>query len=96
LQTIKQGTEGLAGLGSQLGIAIVGIDGRVQQGATSRHQPCTSVAKVPHDLLETINGIRDLLCSFEARIHCNSPSVVEGVSRKLLFALKVPVDTPFL
>src|SRR4029077_7136337 len=95
LQTIKQGTESLTGFGSQLGIAIVGIDGRVQQRAASGHQPCAPVAKVAHDLFETINGIRDLLCSFEARIHCNSPSVVEGVSRKLLFALKVPVDSAF-
>src|SRR5467141_915001 len=92
---IKQGTESLAGFGSQLRIAVVGIDGRVQQRAASRHQSCTSVAKVPHDLFETINGIRNLLCSFEARIHCNFPSVVEGVSRKLFFALKVPVDPAF-
>src|ERR1700692_4873183 len=95
LQTIKQGTESLAGFGSQLGIAIVGIDGRVQQRAASRHQPGAPVAKVPHDLFETINGIRDLLCSFEARIHRNFPSVVEGVSRKLFFALKVPVNPAF-
>src|SRR6202162_1589846 len=92
---MKQGTESLAGFGSQLRIAIVGIDGRVQQWATSRHQPGTSVAKVPHDLFETINGIRDLLCSFEARVHCNLPSVVEGVSRKFFFALKVPVNPAF-
>src|ERR1700675_5174313 len=95
LQTIKQGTESLAGFGSQLGIAIVGIDGRVQQRATSRHQPGAPVAKVPHDLVETINSIRDLLCSFEARVHCNLPSVVEGVSRKFFFALKVPVNPAF-
>src|ERR1700675_4502120 len=92
LQTIKQGTESLAGFGAQLRIAIVGIDGRVQQRAAARHQPAAPVAKVPHDLFETINGIRDLLCSFEARIHCNFPSVVEGVSRKLFFALKVSVN----
>src|SRR6202162_2868487 len=92
---MKQGTESLAGFGSQLRIAIVGIDGRVQQRAASRHQPGAPVAKVPHDLFETINGIRDLLCSFEARIHCNFPSVVEGVSRKLFFALKVPINPAF-
>src|SRR6266568_1805288 len=92
---MKQGTESLAGFGSQLRIAIVGVDSRVQQRAASRHQPCTSVAKVPHDLFETINAIRDLLCSFEARIHCNVPSVVEGVSRKLFLALKVPVNPTF-
>src|ERR1700730_2645153 len=95
MQTIKQGTESLAGFGSQLRIAIVGIDGRVQQRAASRHQPGAPVAKVPHDLFETINGIRDPLCSSEARIHCNFPSVVEGVSRKLFFALKVPVNPAF-
>jgi hypothetical protein len=46
-------------------------------------------------LFETIDGIRDLLCSLEARIHCNFPGVVEGVSRKLFFALKVPVYSAF-
>src|SRR5438270_4411156 len=95
LQTIKQGTESLAGFGAQLRIAIVGIDGRVQQRATSRHQPCTSVAKVPHDLFKTIDGIPDLLCSFEARVHCYFPSVFESVSRKLFFALKVSVNPSF-
>src|ERR1700722_14138221 len=95
MQTIKQGTESLAGFGSQLRIAIVGIDGRVQQRTASRHQPGAPVAKVPHDLFEAVNGIRDLLSSFEARIHCNFPSVVEGVSRKLFFALKVPVNAAF-
>jgi hypothetical protein len=38
LQPIKQGTESLAGFGSQPRIAIVGIDGRVQQRAASRNQ----------------------------------------------------------
>src|SRR5437773_3950699 len=92
LQTIQPRTEGLPGFRSQLRIAIVGIYGGVQQRAASRHQACTSVAKVPHDLFETINGIRDLLCSFEARIQCNFPCVVERVSRKLFFALKVSVN----
>jgi hypothetical protein len=39
-----------------------------------------AVAKVPHDLFETINGIPDL----EARVHRNFPSVVKSVFRKLL------------
>jgi|SRR5580692_1515913 hypothetical protein len=38
LRPIKQGTESLAGFGSQARIAIVGIDGRVQQRAASRNQ----------------------------------------------------------
>src|SRR6266853_956422 len=92
---IKVGIESLAGFGSQLKIAIVGIDCRVQQRAASWHQPGAPVAKVPHDLFETINAIRDILCSFEARIHCNFPSVVEGVSRRFFFALKVPVNPAF-
>src|SRR4029077_13627406 len=81
--------------GSQLRIAIVGIGGPVRQWADSRQPPCPPVTKVPRDLFETINGIRDLLCSFEARAHCNFPGVVEGVSRKLFFALKVPVNPAF-
>src|ERR1700722_4305259 len=95
MQTIKQGTESLAGSGSQLGIAIVGIDGRVQQRAASRHQPGAPVAKVPHDLFEPIHGIPDPLGSFEARIYGNFPGVVESLSRELFFALKVPVNPAF-
>src|SRR5271157_402609 len=95
LQAIKPRTESSPSFRSQLRITIVGVDGRVQQRAPSRHQRRASVAKVPNDLLQTVNSIWDLLCSFEARIHCDFPSVVEGVCRKRLFALKVPVDSAF-
>ena len=86
----------MAGFGSQLRIAIVGIDGGVQQRASSRHQPTASVPKVPHDLFQAVNRIRDLLCSFEARLHGDFPSVVEGIAGQLLFALKVTVDPALL
>jgi len=68
--------------------AIVGIYGGVQQRAPSRHQPTASVPKVPQNLFQAINRIRDLLCSFETRLHGDFPSVVEGIARELLFALK--------
>jgi hypothetical protein len=74
---------------------MVGIDGRVQQRTPAWHQPSTPVPKVPHDLYQAIDRIWDLLSSFEARIHCEFPGVIEGVSRELLFALKVPVDSAF-
>src|SRR5215471_12322706 len=91
LQTIKPRAEGPPGFRSQLRIAIVGIYGGVQQRAPSRHQPIPSVPEVPHDLFQAVNRIRDLLCSFEARLHRDFPSVVEGIARELLFALKVTV-----
>src|ERR1700688_3332297 len=91
--TIKPRTEGLASFRSQLWIAVVAIDGRVQQRAASRNQSGAPIPKVPHDLFEAVNRIRNLLCAFETRIHCDFPSVVEGVSRKLLLAPKMPVDS---
>ncbi len=96
LQSIKPRTEGLPGFRSQLRIAIVGIYGGVQQRAPSRHKPIASVPEVPHDLFQAVNRIRDLLCSLEARLHGDFPSVVEGIARELLFALKVTVDPAFL
>src|ERR1700693_1366084 len=93
LQTVKPGTESLASFRSQLRIAIVGIDCRVQQRAPSRHHAGAPVSKVAHNLFEAVNRIRNLLCAFEARIHCEFPSVVERVSRKLLLAPKMPVDS---
>src|SRR5262249_1936338 len=75
LQTIKPRAERLPGFRSQLRIAIVGIYGGVQQGAASRHQPSASVPEVPYDLFQAVNRVRDLLCSFEARLHGDLPSV---------------------
>jgi len=40
-------------------------------------------------LLQAVDRIRDLLCSFEARLHGDFPSVVEGIAGELLFALKM-------
>ena len=85
----------MASFRSQLGIADVAIDGRVEQRAPSRYQSGASVPEVRHDLLETINAIRNLLRAFEAPFYCDFPSVLEGVSRKLFFALKVPVNPAF-
>src|SRR5438552_10657329 len=96
LQTIQPRTEGLPGFRSQLRIAIVGIYGGVQQRAASRHQPTASVPKVPYDLFQAINRVRDLVYSFEARIHGDLPSMVEGITRELLFAVKVTVDLAFI
>jgi hypothetical protein len=97
LETIKPRTEGLPGFRSQQRrIAIVGIYGGVQQRAPSRHQPTASVPKVPHDLFQAVNRVQDLVSSFEARIHGDFPSVVEGIARELLVALKVTVDPAFL
>src|SRR5215831_6761478 len=96
LETIKPRTEGLPGFRSQPRIAIVGIYGSVQQRAPSRHQPTASVPKVPHDLFQAVNRVRDLVCSFEARLHGDFPSVVEGIARELLLALEVTVDPAFL
>src|ERR1700730_14473419 len=64
---------------------------------SSGHPPGTSPVrrsrKVPHDLLQAVNRIRDLLCSFDSRIHGDFPTVVESISSKLLLALKVSVDS---
>src|SRR5437667_10427946 len=60
LQTIQPRTEGLTGFRSQLGIAIVGIYGGVQQRPAARHQSCTSVAKAPRESLRAITGTLDL------------------------------------
>jgi hypothetical protein len=95
LERIKPPTESTPSLRSQLRIAIVGIDGRVQQRAPARYQSSTPVPKVPDNLSQAVNGIWDLLRSIEARSHCGFPSMVEGVSRKLLFTLKVPVNSTF-
>src|ERR1700689_140945 len=93
MHTIEPGTEGAASFRSQLWIAIVGIDRRVQQRAASRHQSSAAVPKITHNLFKAVNGIWDLFCAFEAHIHRDFPSVVEGVSRKLLLAPKMPVDS---
>src|SRR5260370_8184772 len=95
LETIEPRAQSPPSLRSELRIAIVGIDGRVQQRASSWHQPGAPVPKVPDDLFQAVNGIRDLLRSFEARIHCDFPSMVEGFSRKLFLASKVPVAPAF-
>jgi hypothetical protein len=96
LQATKPGTESLPSFRPQRRITIVGVNGRVQERAASWHKPSASVPKVSNDLFETIDGIRDLLCSLKARIEWNFPSVGEGVDSKLLLAVKVPVDSPFL
>src|ERR1700730_313608 len=95
LETNQPRTKGLPGFSSQPRIAIVGIDSRVQQRASSRYHTGSPVPKIPDDLLQPIHGIRNLLRPFEARIHCELPSMVEGFSRKLLLALKVPVNSAF-
>src|SRR5271155_2928381 len=95
LHTTKPRTESLASFRSQPWVAIIAIDGRVQQRAASGHQPGAPVPKVTHNSFEAVNGIWDLLCTFEARIHCNFPSVVEGFSCKLLLALKMAVNSAF-
>jgi hypothetical protein len=95
MQAIEPPTEGLPSFRSQPGIAIVGIDGRIQQRASSGHQSSTPVPKVPDHLFQAINSIRDLLCAFESRIYRDLPSVVEGFCRKLLLAVKVPIDPAF-
>ena len=55
-----------------------------------------AVSKVPYDLFQTFDRIRNFLSSFETRIHCDLPSVVEGIPCEFLFALKVTVDPAFL
>jgi hypothetical protein len=74
---------------------MVGVDRRVQQRTTSWHQPSAPVPKVPPTCIRRSTVFGDLLSSFEAPIHWAFPGVVEGVSRELLFALKVPVDSAF-
>src|ERR1700676_4985211 len=91
--TIKPRTKRLASFRSQLWIAVVAIDGRVQQRASSGNQSAAPVSKVPHDLFEAVNVIRNLLCALESSIPCDFPGVVEGVPRKLLLASKMPVDS---
>src|SRR5207302_4082808 len=53
------------------------------------------VAKVPHEQFQPIHCIRDVLHSLKSRIYRQLPGVVEGLSRKLLLAFKMPVDTAF-
>jgi hypothetical protein len=71
LETMKPRTERLPGLRSQLRMAIVGIDGRVQPWASPRHQPRAPIAKVPNNLFQAVNRIRDPPCSFESQMLCN-------------------------
>ena len=65
LHTVKPRTESLASFRSQLWIAVVTIDGRVQQREASWNQPGTPVSKVPHDLLEAVNRIS--ICSVPSK-----------------------------
>src|SRR6266478_7701131 len=78
------------GLPSSVSMAVF------SRGHPPRYQPIAPVSKVPYDLFQAINRIRNLLSSFETGIHRDLPSVVEGVARELLFALKVTVDPAFL
>src|ERR1700721_2414710 len=91
--TAKPRTQGKTSFHSQLGIAVVRIDGCVQQRAASWNQPGATVSKVPHDLFEAVNRIRNLLGAFETHIHCDFPSVLEGVYCKLLLTPKMPIDS---
>src|SRR5580698_7875374 len=93
LHTVKPRTEGLASFRSQLWIAVVTIDGRVQQRAASRNHSGSPVSEIPYDLLEAVNRIRNLLYAFKAPVHCEFPGIVEGVSREFLLALEMPVDS---
>src|SRR5438046_404379 len=78
LETTEPRTESPPSFRSQVRIAIVGIDGRVQQGASPWHQPGAPVPKVPDEQLQALNGVRDLLSSLETRIQGDLPGVVEG------------------
>jgi hypothetical protein len=68
LQATKPGTESLPSFRPQRRITIVGIDSRVQERAASWHKPSAAVPKVPHDLFQAVNRIRDLPCSLEPRM----------------------------
>src|SRR5258708_26721028 len=92
LQTVKPGTESLASFRSQLRIAIVGIDCRVQQRAPSRHHHGAPVSKVPHNLFEAVNRISNLLSSFETRILCQVPTLVECLSPTPPRSPQIPAD----
>lgn len=95
LQMIKPRSESLPGLTAQLRIAIVGIDGRVQERAPSRDQPVALLLKIPQELEQTVHRIRDLVCSLETSIHYQFPGVFEGFFGELLFAIKMTVDSTF-
>jgi hypothetical protein len=95
-ETIQPGTKGLPSFRSQPRIAIIGIDSRVQQRASSWYHTGAPGTKIPDDLLQPIHGIGNLVRPFEARIHCELPGVLEGFSGKVLLAVKVPVNSTFL
>jgi hypothetical protein len=46
-------------------------------------------------LAQTVNGIWNLLYSFETGVHSKLPSMLKSLSSQLLLAIEVPVDSAF-
>jgi hypothetical protein len=95
LQTIKPRLKSLPSLGAHFRIAIVGLNRGVQKRAPASNQADPPFAKVPQDLTQTVNRMRNVVDSFETRIHCEFPSVIKGFSSQFLLAVEMTVDSAF-
>jgi hypothetical protein len=93
LQPIQPCMEGVAGLVAKLTVAIIGFDRGVQKRASAWNQADPHFPKVPQKLTQTINGIRDIVRSCEARIHDKFPSMIEGFSSQFLLAVEMTINS---
>jgi len=90
------GLQGFFGSGAEMGVAVVGFDGSVHEGAAAGDEAFAFFDKVVDHFFQAENGVGDVVDAFEAAGDSFFPGVVEGFAGELLFAGKMTVDTAFL
>ena len=86
-------TKGLADPLAEDGIAVIGVDGGVEEGAPTGD--CRAVSEPGDVLLESVDVILDGIEAVGAASDGGGPGEVEGLGSEFFFVLKVTVDATF-
>jgi hypothetical protein len=90
------GLQGFFGAGAEVGVAVVGFDGGVHEGAAAGDEAIAPFDKVVDHFFEAEDGVADFVDAFEAAGDGFFPGVIEGFPGELLLAGEMAVDAAFL